>query len=102
MTTFNTDNFTPITGPLSGAALGALVADQPRNAPSVSKEALDALTVSSTEPPKGGKGGEGGVFQITNAEFGAAVFPSLPGGRLDGINYVVRNPHRNDLGGHPA
>jgi hypothetical protein len=26
----------------------------------------------------------------------------LPGGLRDGINYVVRNPRRNDLGGRPA
>jgi hypothetical protein len=38
------------------------------------------LTVSDTEPAKDGKGGKGGVFQITNADFVAAVFPSLPEG----------------------
>ena len=26
----------------------------------------------------------------------------LHGGLREGINYVVRNPHRNDLGGRPA
>jgi hypothetical protein len=38
------------------------------------------LTDSSTEPQEAGKAGEGGVFQITNADFVAAVFPSLPDG----------------------
>jgi hypothetical protein len=32
------------------------------------------------EPLRAGKGGEGGVYQITNAEFIAAVFPILPQG----------------------
>jgi hypothetical protein len=36
------------------------------------------LTDFSTEPQEAGKGGEGGVFQITNADFVAAVFPILP------------------------
>jgi hypothetical protein len=38
------------------------------------------LTVLGTEPAKDGKGGKGGVFQITNADFVAAVFPSIPEG----------------------
>lgn len=38
------------------------------------------MTDSSTEQQEAGKGGEGGVFQITNADFVAAVFPSLPDG----------------------
>ena len=44
---------------------------------------LDTLTVFPTEPVeagKGGKGGKGGDYQITNAEFIAAVFPHLPEG----------------------
>ena len=40
----------------------------------------DVLTDSATEPLEAGKGGEGGDFQITNAEFVAAVFPLLPEG----------------------
>lgn len=32
----------------------------------------DATTDSSNEPPEGGKGGEGGVFPITNAELKGA------------------------------
>ena len=37
-----------------------------------------ASTVSPNDPPEAGKDGEGGVLQITNAEFIAAVFPCLP------------------------
>ncbi len=37
-------------------------------------------TVSITERVEAGKGGEGGVLQINNAEFVAAVFPLLPEG----------------------
>ncbi|MDA1101497.1 MAG: DNA-primase RepB domain-containing protein, partial [Proteobacteria bacterium] len=37
-----------------------------------------AATVLPTESLKGGKGGEGGEFQTTNAEFVDAVFPHLP------------------------
>lgn len=40
----------------------------------------NVLTVSSTEPLEAGKGGEGGVFNVTNADFVAAVFPLLPEG----------------------
>ena len=40
----------------------------------------DVLTDSATEPLGAGKGGEGGAYQITNAEFVAAVFPLLPEG----------------------
>ena len=40
----------------------------------------NVLTDSPTEPLEAGKGGEGGVFQITNADFVAAVFPLLPEG----------------------
>ena len=38
------------------------------------------LTVLGSEPSKAGKGGKGGVVQITNADFVAAVFPALPEG----------------------
>ena len=38
------------------------------------------VTVFSSEPVKAGKGGKGGNFQITNADFVAAVFPLLPEG----------------------
>jgi len=40
----------------------------------------NVLTDFSTDLLESGKGGEGGVFQITNADFVAAVFPILPEG----------------------
>src|SRR5262245_20687656 len=46
----------------------------------VATVALDEPTVLAIEPPGAGKGGEGGDFQITNAEFIAAVFSHLPDG----------------------
>ncbi len=36
----------------------------------------NVLTVFPIEPVEAGKGGEGGDFQITNADFVAAVFPA--------------------------
>src|SRR5215471_19099255 len=44
-----------------------------------------APTVSPTEPAEAGKGGEGGDFQITNAEFIAAVFTDLPEGAFAAV-----------------
>src|SRR6516165_1201569 len=44
-----------------------------------------AATVSPTEPVEAGKGGEGGDFQITNAEFIAAVFTDLPEGAFAAV-----------------
>src|SRR4051812_16658190 len=56
-------------------------------------------TVLTTEPIKAGKGGEGGDFRITNAEFIAAVFPHLP----EGASAVVCSKRGNpDLGGWPC
>lgn len=43
------------------------------------------LTVFPTEPAEAGKGGEGGDFQITNAEFVAAVFQHLPEGAFAAV-----------------
>jgi hypothetical protein len=40
----------------------------------------NVLTDSATESLEAGKGGEGGVFQISNADFVAAVFRQLPEG----------------------
>jgi len=40
----------------------------------------NVLTDSATEPLEAGKDGEGGVFEVTNADFVAAVFPRLPEG----------------------
>jgi hypothetical protein len=42
-------------------------------------------TVSPTERMEEGKGGEGGEFKITNAEFIAAVFTDLPGGAFAAV-----------------
>jgi hypothetical protein len=41
--------------------------------------------VSPTEPAEAGKGGEAGDFQITNAEFIAAVFTDLPEGAFAAV-----------------
>jgi hypothetical protein len=53
----------------------AIVAAMPQHTP----------TVLPTEPVKAGKGGEGGDFQITNAEFIAAVFTGLPEGAFAAV-----------------
>ena len=60
---------------------------------------LAALTVFPTEAVEAGKGGEGGDFQITNAEFIAAVFPHLPEGAFAAVCSKSGDP---DLGGWPA
>ena len=44
-----------------------------------------APTVLLPEPVEAGKGGEGGGFQITNAEFIATIFTDLPEGALSAI-----------------
>jgi len=54
------------------------------------------LTVFSTDPLEVGKGGEGGVFQITNAEFVSAVFRILPDGAFAAACSKSDDP---DLGG---
>lgn len=45
----------------------------------------ERVTVSPPEPEKAGDGGEGGEFTISNAEFIAAVFPSLPQGAFPAV-----------------
>jgi hypothetical protein len=55
-----------------------------------------APTVLRTEPVEAGKGGKGGDFQITNAEFIAAVFPHLPEGAFVAVCSKSGDP---DLGG---
>ena len=60
---------------------------------------LDALTVFPADPAEAGKGGEGGVLQITNAEFVAAVFPSMPEGAFVAVSSKGGDP---DIGGWPA
>jgi len=60
---------------------------------------LAPLTVSPTEPVEAGKGGKGGDFQIINAEFITAVFPSLPEGAFAAVCSKLGNP---DQGGWPC
>ena len=43
-------------------------------------------TVFPTEPVEAGEGGKGGDFQITNADFVAAVFPLQPEGAFAAIS----------------
>ena len=45
----------------------------------------NVLTDSATEPLEAGKDGEGGVFEVTNADFVAAVFPRLPEGAFAAV-----------------
>jgi hypothetical protein len=59
----------------------------------------NALTVFSTQPPKGGESGESGVSSISNADFVAAVFPSLPEGAFAAACSKSGDP---SLGGWPA
>ena len=51
-----------------------------------------APTVLLPDPVEAGKGGEGGVFQITNAEFIAAVFTDLPEGAFAAVCSKPGNP----------
>ena len=60
---------------------------------------VDALTVFPADPVEAGKGGEGGVFQITNADFIAAVFPCLHEGAFVAVASKVGDP---SIGGWPA
>lgn len=60
---------------------------------------LGAPPVSQIEPVEGGKGGEGGVLQMTNGEFVAAVFPSLPEGSFPAVSSKGGDP---SVGGWPA
>ena len=57
------------------------------------------VTVFPSEPVEAGKGGEGGNFQITNADFVAAVFPLLPEGAFAAMCSKNGDP---GLGGWPA
>lgn len=49
-------------------------------------------TVSPSSPAEAGKRGEGGGRQITNAEFFAAVFPSLPDGAFAAVASKAGDP----------
>ena len=57
------------------------------------------LTDLPTASAEAGKGGKGGDFQITNAEFIAAVFPHLPEGAFAAVCSKSGNP---DLGTWPC
>jgi hypothetical protein len=59
----------------------------------------DALTVLPIVSEETGKGGEGGDFQITNAEFVTVVFPHLPEGAFAAVSSKSGDP---SLGGWPA
>ncbi len=50
------------------------------------------LTVSYTEPDEAGKGGEGGIPLIKNADFLASVFPLVPEGAFVAICSKAGNP----------
>ena len=65
----------------------------------MSAESTDKLTVSAAGPLESGKGGEGGVFQIINADFVAAVFPCLPEGAFAAVSSKSGDP---SIGGWPA
>jgi hypothetical protein len=58
--------------------------------------AQDTRTVLPTDPVEAGKGGKGGDFQITNAEFIAAVFTDLPEGAFAAVCSKQSDP---SLGG---
>jgi hypothetical protein len=60
---------------------------------------LSAMAVLPTEPVKAGKGGEGGDFQTTNAEFISAIFPRLPEGAFAAVCWKSGDP---SLGGWSA
>ena len=60
---------------------------------------VDALTDFPADPVEAGKAGEGGVFQITNADFIAAVFPCLHEGAFVAVSSKGGDP---DIGGWPA
>lgn len=49
-------------------------------------------TVLTTDPVQAGIGGEGGDFQISNADFVAAVFPQLPEGAFAAVCAKTKDP----------
>jgi len=56
-------------------------------------------TVSACTPAQAGKGGKGGVFDVTNTDFVAAVFPRLPEGAFAAVCAKSGDP---GLGGWSA
>ena len=59
----------------------------------------NAQTVFPDDPVEAGKDGEGGVYQITNADFVAAVFPCLPEGAFAAVSSKGGDPGQ---GGWPC
>ena len=55
--------------------------------------------ILAVAPAEAGEGGEGGEFQITNAEFIAAVFPRFPDGAYPAVSSKTGDPSK---GGWPA
>ena len=77
--------------------LEGLVENTAENTPAAMPQR--ALAILPAGPVEAGKGGEGGVFQVTNAEFIAAVFTDLPEG---GSAAVCSKPGNPNLGGWVA
>jgi len=89
---------------VSGGHRELFVSNQKRheNAETIAKapvERRNVLTDSPAEPMEAAKGGEGGDFQIANAEFIAAVFPHLPAGASAAVCSKSGDP---SVGGWPA
>jgi hypothetical protein len=62
----------------------------------------NVLTDFSTDPLEAGKGGEGGVLEITNADFVAAVFPQLPDGAFAAVCSKPGDPSTGGWSAHRA
>ena len=84
-----TEADTAQSAPDPGAAFAPEVLEHPA-------EPQCAPTVLLSDTVEAGKGGEGGVFRITNAEFIAAVFTDLPEGAFAAVCSKPGNPN---LGG---
>ena len=86
-----TDADTAQSAPDPGAAFASEELEHPA-------EPQCAPTVLLPDPVEAGKGGEGGAFQITNAEFIATIFTDLPEGAFAA---VCSKPGAPDLGACP-
>jgi len=60
---------------------------------------LALLPVSTSDWAEGGEGGKGGVFQLTNAQFVAKLFPAVPEGAYAAVCSKDGDPN---LKGWPA
>lgn len=58
----------------------------------VENAGADSPTTYATGPAEAGKGGESGVSQVSNAEFVAAVFPTLPEGAYAAVCSKAGDP----------